>query len=365
MKFLLVSPFTSASGSAIRFWNIAQALVEAGHTVVYSDRKASGVADLHRCEKVRYAQCPSIGIKPLDILFSLFFFTLLFIRHGNCSVYYALKPAPNNCFPALLAKILGKKIILDVDDLDYAYLNPGGSYRLFRFFFDRFPRYFHLVTYHTPNLGSYLSETAAVPKSRLYYFAQGISPEFVSEPLPDTADVIPQSLIYVATLGITSDFGELIPELAQLCGRFPACTITIVGDGCRRSEFMQRVYNLGITEQVAFKGTIDHSELPHLLARHQVGINFMEPTPVNNYRAILKIREYLACGLQVVCNDVGDVDLFAEYVHIRPTIHEMFEKVEELFRSGINQSVNGRRFVENEYGWSDLTNKFLERLEQL
>lgn len=365
MKFLLVSPFTSASGSAIRFWNIAQALVEAGHTVVYSDRKASGVADLHRCEKVHYAQCPSIGIKSLDILFSLFFFTLLFIRHCDCSVYYALKPAPNNCIPALLAKILGKKIILDVDDLDYAYLNPGKSYRLFRFFFDRFPRYFHMVTYHTPNLGGYLSDTAAVSTDRLYYFAQGISPDFIREPLPAAADVIPQSLIYVATLGITSDFGELIPELALLCDRFPACSITVVGDGCRRVEFEQRVNDLGITKRVVFKGTVDHRELPHLLSRHQVGINFMQPTPVNSYRAILKIREYLACGLQVVCNDVGDVDLFTEFVHIRSTIREMFETVEELFRNGIQQSAGGRRFVEEEYRWSELTNQFLVRLEHL
>jgi len=364
MKFLLISPFTSGSGSAIRFWNIAQALVEAGHEVVYSDRKASGVPDLHRCEKVRYAQCPSVGSKPFDILFSLIFFTLLFIRHINCSVYYALKPAPNNCIPALIAKLLGKRILLDVDDLDYAYLSPGKGRQLFRFFFDRFPRFFHLVTFHTPNLGRYLSETAFVSQERLYYFAQGISPDFINEPLPDPAGVIPQSCIYIATLGITSDFGLLIPELAVLCEKFPECSITVVGDGCRRGEFEQSVDKLGIAAQVTFKGTIDHSKLPYLLARHQVGINYMQPAPVNSYRAILKIREYLACGLQVVCNDVGDVDLFAAYVHIRPTLKDMFEKVEELFRHGVGQSLDGRRFVEEEYGWSTLTNQFLERLEQ-
>lgn len=364
MKFLLVSPFTSASGSAIRFWNIAASLVEAGHTVVYSDRKASGVDDLHRSSAVRYCQCPSTGIKPLDIFFSLLFFTLLFFRHMNCSVFYALKPAPNNCLPALLARCLGKKIVLDVDDLDYAYLKPGKSFEFFRFFFDLFPRYFHLVTYHTPNLGIYLSKKAAVPENRLFYFAQGISPEFFSVSLPDQKDITPRSLIYVATLGITSDFEALIPGLKQICERFTDCSITIVGDGCRREEFKSTISDLGIAGHVTFTGTIPHKELPKLLARHQIGINYMQPTPVNNYRAILKIREYLACGLEVVCNNVGDVDPFRQFIHIHSTIDDMLHQVETLFERGVHRTLNGRNYIEKEYSWSPLTAHFLRRLEQ-
>ncbi len=38
-KFLLVSPFTSVSGSAVRFWNIAQNLQNRGYDVVYVERR--------------------------------------------------------------------------------------------------------------------------------------------------------------------------------------------------------------------------------------------------------------------------------------------------------------------------------------
>ena len=159
MKFLLVSPFTNASGSSIRFWNIAQALHDRGHRVVYADRKAKFSRWLYSCEGIAYYGCPSSGIFAFDIIISFVFYSFLFLRHLDCAVFYALKPAPNNCIVAVVARLLGKKIFLDVDDLDYAY--PGGdlSRSVFRFFFKLFPPMFHLVTFHTPALHDFPNVT--------------------------------------------------------------------------------------------------------------------------------------------------------------------------------------------------------------
>ncbi len=365
MKFLLVSPFTGASGSAIRFWNIAQALRERGHRVVYSDRIAKHTGPLHSCEGITYYGCPSSGVLALDILISFVFSMCVFIRHIDCTVFYALKPAPNNCIPALAARLLGKKIILDVDDLDYAYLKGGPARTVFRLFFDLFPRFFHLVTYHTPKLREYLSAAAHVPAGKLYYCAQGVSPAFCS-PCPDApAAVSSLSLIYVATLGITSDFDDLIPGLQLFFARFPQAWMSVVGDGCRKTEFERAIGNAGIADRVRFAGTIDHAALPRFVAGHRIGINYLRRSPVNECRAILKIREYLACGLDVVCNDVGDVELFKGYIRICPTVESMFAAVAGICARPPQRNVAGREFIERNYRWSAIVADFLRRLETL
>jgi glycosyltransferase involved in cell wall biosynthesis len=310
---------------------------------------------------VRYRPCVSTGIVPLDIIVSLLFNLLLLARHLDCDVYYALKPGPNNGFPALLARLLGKRIILDVDDLDYAYMKDGVSRSVFRFFFDTLPKRFHLVTFHTPRLHDYLARTARVPEERLYYLAQGVSPVFLQPAAPVGQSA---TLIYVATLGITSEFDDLLPELTKFFVCRPQVTMSIVGDGRRKAEFERLVREAGLDGRIRFTGTIDHAALPAFMAVHRIGINYMRPSTVNQCRAILKIREYLACGLDVVCNDVGDVALFREYIHVRPDIVSMFEAVGDVLSRTSVPNTAGRAFIERDYRWDTIVAAFERRLLQ-
>ena len=364
MKFLLVSPFTDASGSSVRFWNIAESLRDRGHTVVFADRMSRAGNRLHRSTGIRYYRCPSCGILPFDILFSCFFYTLVYLRHNDIDVFYALKPAPNNCSVALLARRCGKKIICDVDDLDWAYLKPGAARFILRQMFDFFPRRFHLVTFHTPHLHEYLLQTARVPEPRLHYLAQGVSPAFLAEPpereLPGNA----AELLYVATLGVTSDFEDLVPALGTFFSAHPEVRMDIAGDGIRREEFERRIAEAGIASNVRFVGIIDHRDLPGFVAGHRIGLNYMRDSLVNRCRAILKIREYLACGLDVVCNNVGDVTLFSDYIHVEPAIDSMFATVVGLLSQPPQVNEAGRAFIGAAYRWPDIIEALCNRVEQ-
>jgi glycosyltransferase involved in cell wall biosynthesis len=356
MKFLLISPFTNASGSAIRFWNIALALQKKGHQVVYVDRKSSDCSQLFFSDSIKYHTCPSSGIQAIDIFCSLLFNFVILLKNLDSSVVYALKPAPNNCIPALFAKLLGKKVLLDVDDLDYAYLS-GWKNHFFRIMFDFFSQRFAVVTYHTPNLKKYLHEKVGVPENKLHYLAQGVSTSFLDIDL-DQLSPIKKSVIYVATLGITSDFGDLIPGLAIICKNHPDMTMDIVGDGCRKKEFEELIADLGLGNQIHFAGKFDHDRLPQFIARHQIGINYMRSLEVNRCRAILKIREYLACGLIVVCNDVGDVELFKEHIFIEKEIENIFLRLDNLLSSPLKRNYSGRKIIEEKYTWKDIIEEF-------
>lgn len=360
MKILLVSPFTSASGSAIRFWNIAQQFKDRGFDVVYIDRlERGGKGPLYQTGGITYS--PSRSIRPLvlDILYSTFFNIVLLLRNFDAGVFYALKPAPNNCIAALIAKLLGKKVLLDIDDLDYEYLSPGLKKNISRFFFWMFPKFFPLITCHTPNLLAFCKDELRIPERRLYYLAQGVSQEFLRINLSAKPAVPQKSIIYVATLGITSDFEDLLPMLARVCAVHKDATISVIGDGVRRPAFQAAAAKLGLSQKMSFPGRVPHAELPEIMARHSIGLNYMRPSFVNNCRAILKIREYLACGLQVVCNTTGDAESFRDFAYVEQDIERMEKRLNSLLENGEATNFHGRIFIEKSYSWETIIADFI------
>lgn len=358
MKFLLVSPFTGTSGSAIRYTNIARALSRAGHTVIYAERESPHQILPPIDPAIPTFRCPVSGNLYLDVIRSFFFFLKILLRHRNCDIYFALKPAPNNCGPALIAALMGKKIILDIDDLDYGYMSKGINKTIARFYFDFIPKFFPLVTCHTPALQEYILTTIQIPEKRVYFLAQGISEEFLAFSHFPTQ---PQkAMVYSATLGITSDFPDLMPLFTGVINQAPEVIINIIGDGVRRAEFEGLVTNQGISKNFVFHGWIKHEELAERLANNWIGINYMRPTFTNQCRAVLKVREYLAVGLQVVCNDVGDARLFSTYVYLEKSLKEMEQRIVSLLKSDtFIFNSEGRGFLFKYFIWDKIVEDFL------
>ncbi len=354
------------SGSAIRFWNIAAQFRVHGFEVVYTDRNARVTGPLYQVDGIDYRPGRTFSPLVMDILFSMIFTVILLLRNRDCRVFYALKPAPNNCCAALLARLFGRKIMLDIDDLDYEYLKPGAKRTIAEFFFRFFPRFFPVITCHTPALMNYCKDRLKIPESRLYYLAQGVSDEFLG--VHTGAGVSREggapSIIYVATLGITSDFDDLLPMLARVLAGSEATTMTVVGDGVRRSQFEAKVRELGLSRRILFTGRIQHADLPALLTRHHIGLNYMRKTFVNDCRAILKIREYLACGLRVVCNDCGDAGLFSNHAFVEPDLDHMERRLAALLSEPWKENIRGRRFIEERFSWNTIVADFLRDLHR-
>jgi glycosyltransferase involved in cell wall biosynthesis len=253
--------------------------------------------------------------------------------------------------------MFGKKILLDIDDLDYAYWRPSLKRSFAKWYFDAFTKIFPLVTYHTPNLKKYIVDTIGVPESKTYYLAQGVSDNFLSVDTLSTR--IPKSIIYVATLGITSEFDKLIPMLATVCKENPDTRISIVGDGVRRHEFELLVKKFAIDKNVNFEGVIPHKELPSYICQYQIGLNYMERSEVNDCRAILKLREYCACGLQIVCNISGDSELFREFIYEEKGIDDIGNRINNLISTHVSRNDKGHLFVIENYSWKIIITDFL------
>ena len=372
MHLLMYNSLTNQSGSGVRFWSIAQEMANLGNSVLFSERTVPGTKN-RETTRVTYRGVEDTGVLWLDILraiLSNLWYGYLF----RPTHIFSLKPMPNSAMPAILLKPLLKcKIILDIDDLDFDYYSGSLKRGLVRFCFSWLPRYFDLITTHNPNLYRYITEVLGLPRDRVFYLAQGVEAERFLQGSPVeslqrkynicTDDNV---IVYSASLGITSDFEYILPMLIKFLKAYDDAKILVTGDGSRREHFSREVEASGLHGRMIFTGYVPHDDMPGILKLARVGINYMAPTWANHCRASIKIREYLAAGLSVVCNAVGDAELFKDYVTLCSTIEEFPAAIRQaLTLQNLDSSKRGQEFVKRTFAWPHLVEGFVEYLQRV
>jgi glycosyltransferase involved in cell wall biosynthesis len=81
----------------------------------------------------------------------------------------------------------------------------------------------------------------------------------------------------------------------------------------------------------------------------------------------MKLREYLAMGKKVVCNDVGDLKLFKEYAYqTSSSLGDFAQKIADVVEQEPDKRVRaGQRFVKNNYSWDAIGWEFNRKLESI
>ena len=152
--------------------------------------------------------------------------------------------------------------------------------------------------------------------------------------------------------------------LREFVGNREKVKVLVVGDGSRKPYFVNRVEAYGLQERIIFTGYLDHANMPMVLKLAKVGINYMAPTKANQSRASIKVREYLAAGLNVVCNPVGDAETFKDYVTLCRRIEEFPDAIGKALGEKNPESVReAQKFVERNFSWPHLVEDFLSHLE--
>ncbi|MGD8253307.1 MAG: glycosyltransferase [Syntrophobacterales bacterium] len=369
MKILMLNALTDRSGSGVRFWSISKELALRGYSLFFLERTIGKNGRRDR-EQLQYRSTVDTGMLWVDILRTTllnFYQGFVFRPHW----VFALKPMPNTCLPALFLKYLFKgKIILDIDDLDYEYYPKGMRRHLVRFFLKVFPRHFDVITTHNNHLRNFIIDELGISSERVYFLPQGIETEQFLSADPDQRYQTRWNLnsgdnvvVYSASLGITSDFEHVLPMLVDFLKGRDDIKILVIGDGVRRQYFVKEVEASGLHERMVFAGYIPHADMPGVLKLAKVGINYMAPTRANQCRASIKVREYLAAGLSVVCNPVGDTEIFKDYVTFCSSIEEFPEAMSKALEERTPDSVKAaQRFVELHYSWPHLIEDFLSYL---
>jgi glycosyltransferase involved in cell wall biosynthesis len=101
---------------------------------------------------------------------------------------------------------------------------------------------------------------------------------------------------------------ELIIEtLPRVVKEIPDVKLLIIGTGELENGLKQKATELGVRNNVEFKGFIkDHRDIESILAKCAVGLSMYEPSPdsITQYTDPSKPKQYLACGLPIIITEV-------------------------------------------------------------
>jgi glycosyltransferase involved in cell wall biosynthesis len=145
--------------------------------------------------------------------------------------------------------------------------------------------------------------TAVVPNG--VDFARFYAANFIREEHPPT-------LVYVGSLDVRWGVDLSIRSMPLLRRQFPDIRLLIAGRGPAEQELRQLAQSVGVDDCVGFEGFVPHSELPNLLAKADIGVATSRRDVFRQYASPLKIVEYMAAGLPVICSGGGEAEKMIE-----------------------------------------------------
>jgi glycosyltransferase involved in cell wall biosynthesis len=245
---------------------------------------------------------------PLDIMLQdLWLYTIL---HTHLKHHYrvGVVHGPESTFLALLLKKTGRVAHLIYYDIDYY----PGVYR----------RWTRLVSWREQTVCREADAVASVSRPlatlREKQGARTVAviPNGVEFQRFYSANLMrkehPPTLVYSGSLDKRWGVDLPIRAMPLIRRQIPACQLLIAGRGPAEQELRQLAITLGVGDCVHFKGFVPYSNLPSLLAQANVGIATSRDNAFRKYASPLKIVEYMAAGLPVICSGGGEAEQMIE-----------------------------------------------------
>lgn len=343
---IIIYSRSEESGGALRASYIAEHLSKRGHNIRF-------IRPLRRLPF------------QLDFPISLVYYLLKTV-FMKCDFMVVVKPYPNTCIPAIFKKLQNKKIILDIDDLDYAY-REGVLMYAGRLLQEPFPRFFDAVTVHNDNLRDFLIKEWKIPGQKIHSLPQGVDPGLLDVKNIDL-DLRKklglegrQIITLTAHLDVSTDIKPIFEAIKIVREKIENCTLLVAGRGPYQKSFERLAKDMGLESNVIFTGPFEIKLLPSYIALGDACIVYYEDRTANHFRTSMKLREYLAMKKPVACNDIGDLRQFKEYTYQSKTdVRDFADKIIEALACKSDGPARGYDHVIQNLCWGKIIENFEE-----
>ena len=272
-------------------------------------------------------------------------------------VLFLQKPLPPTGPCVLVAKLRGKKVALDFDDLDSRWQSTAVRRGLTALCERWIPRCADLVTTHNRYLREHIERTTGVAAALV---PQGVDARLFDPTRYDrraekervgVAGKTVCCFLGSFTAGSARDLDVILRAVDLAARRRRDLVLLIIGGGGPLEDRYRRLIGeLGI--DVRITGRLAQSEVPRFLAATDLGLIYMTDDPANQTRMSLKVLEYLAMELTVVGRLVGATkDAFAPYCFAcGPSEGSMASQIEEVLGEGARKP-SARELISRDYDW--------------
>lgn len=116
------------------------------------------------------------------------------------------------------------------------------------------------------------------------------------------------TLIFMGSLDARWGVDLSIRAMPLLRRQIPGIRLLIAGRGTAEQELRQLAFSMGVNDCVRFEGFVPYPDLPNLLAQADIGVATSRQNAFRQYASPLKIVEYMAAGLPVICSGGGEAE---------------------------------------------------------
>lgn len=201
----------------------------------------------------------------------------------------------------MVSKILGFKTFIDIEDLVVGQMEAAGYpkylIKIYGFFEKVAIRIFDKVSV----CSHYLQKT--FPGSFLLSNTIDTS---LWKGRKDKKEKVKKEIVFVGQMGFYHGQIETLQALVPILRNNKNLKLIFVGGGEMLGKLKSKVKKEKLEKQVVFTGQIPQTKVRKILAEADIGILPLWESPVHQARHPLKLLEYLASGLVVVTNKVGE-----------------------------------------------------------
>ncbi len=283
-------------------------------------------------------------------------------------------------FAAILPKLFGAKILLDVHDpmpelfqSKYGFSSSSFVIRFLRWQLKWSMRFADAVMTVSDEMRRLLNEL--LPAVEISVVMNMPNASFINlGQIPEEKRFANKNgfrLLYTGT--VAERYGvrvavEAMPALKKL---IPGVSLCVVGSGDQIEELKRLAQDLGVADCIEFRGALPWTEIPKLIQESDLGVSVLLKDPHTDLCFTNKVVEYVTCGLPTVVSrtrtsetyysedtvrfvEPGDVESFVNAVL---ELYQDPEKRKDMSRKGM--------VLAGKWNWDNEKAKYIQLVEKL
>lgn len=181
-------------------------------------------------------------------------------------------------------------------------------------------------------------------------------------------------LVFVGRLIENKGLVYLIDAMKIICQKNPTIHLNIVGNGPDKRQLEKQVYDIGLTENIIFTGSIPNHEVPKYLNKSKIAIM---PSIISKHGEQeglgLVAIEAMGCGCAVIASDLPGIrDVVSDGktgLMVKPASSQaLADATLKLYENNdLMESIarNGRNFVLQNFDWEKIGEKYSSIISNL
>jgi|TARA_B110000438_G_scaffold115208_1_gene112844 glycosyltransferase involved in cell wall biosynthesis len=176
-------------------------------------------------------------------------------------------------------------------------------------------------------------------------------------------------VMYLGSIHSISGLPIILEYLPDIIKKIPNFKLLVVGGGAHLENLKQISKKLKIEKFVIFTDYVPYLEIPKYCSLANLCINPFEITDMTKKLSPVKIFDLLACGKPILATPLDGL-LFDFPKESNILIYSELENFKEKIILLLNDEnlnslgINGRKFVEENYTWENVANRFLKEFEK-